>query len=182
MSFNYHSALTTFKVVEGNYFPLPVEKSLFIILKKIQNDMKETFKKKLNYFFDFFIRKINLEETINKIFTKNIESIPFSWINPSFSLENNSEFKDINFYSKITSENFLFFLDEVIKFAKSLTIQLYEQVQTINLSNISSEINIKPTYLKSLLQNITKTKLEFNYIDRKNLNISFSSCVFEYLQ
>ncbi|MGL6120114.1 MAG: replication initiation protein, partial [Fusobacteriaceae bacterium] len=181
MSFNCHSVLTTFKVVEGEYFTPPIEKTIFLILNEIQNEMKKTFEENLTDFFSLFIREKHLEEAIKKTFSLDIDSISFSWFNPNFSLNENPDFTKIKFINPITSENFLFFLDEVINHCKHLTFETHSNAKTIDISKFSNEINIRTSTLKNLLIDTLNTKFHFNYINKKNIKISFISRMFNEL-
>ena len=48
---NQHSALTTFKIREGKYYKIGVEKSIFALLLRAQQDLRKKFK-------DLFIEKL----------------------------------------------------------------------------------------------------------------------------
>ncbi|MGL4534497.1 MAG: replication initiation protein, partial [Fusobacteriaceae bacterium] len=148
---------------------------------EIQNEMKKTFEENLTDFFSLFIREKHLEEAIKKTFSLDIDSISFSCFNPNFSLNENPDFTKIKFINPITSENFLFFLDEVVNHCKYLTFETHSNAKTIDISKFSNEINIRTSTLKNLLIDTLNTKFHFNYINKKNIKISFISRMFNEL-
>ncbi|MGL5426518.1 MAG: hypothetical protein ACRDAS_01240, partial [Cetobacterium sp.] len=64
---------------------------------------------------------------------------------------------------------------EIRTYYKDLTIKKYLDVKTIDFTTLATDIGTNPTNLKSEMKKATETVLEFNYINKKNLDIEIVS-------
>ncbi|MGL5951149.1 MAG: hypothetical protein ACRCZH_06995 [Cetobacterium sp.] len=64
---------------------------------------------------------------------------------------------------------------EIRAYYKDLTIKKYLDVKTIDFTTLAIDIGTNPTNLKSDMKKAAETVLEFNYINKKNLDIEIVS-------
>ncbi|MGL5050321.1 MAG: hypothetical protein ACRC6E_06745, partial [Fusobacteriaceae bacterium] len=181
MSFYYNSALTTFKVSQGEYFSPPIEKSVLLILQKLQVEMRKNFKDNLENMLLAIIDKNFLSDSVNKIHCGKEKEIPIEWINLNFDIKNCNLLNSFDFsneFEKLNEKNLFSFFVKLKDFCKSLTIKKYSDSQHIDFLEISKNVNCRVKDLKKLFTNALNTQLEFNYINKKKLNISLVSFVF----
>ena len=207
---NQHSALTTFKIREGKYYKIGVEKSIFALLLRAQQDLRKKFK-------DLFIEKLTELGIKNDKFDNLLENV-FS--NKSdFNIESNQlniealikvaneimEFKEKEILSQtidpnevkkltvdikdgvlnkvtdhqkqllLTPKEINEILTEVKRYCKDIAIKEYLDFKTIDFTALANSINTNSTLLKKDIKAAAKTVLEFNYINKKNLDIEVVS-------
>ncbi|MGL4533958.1 MAG: hypothetical protein ACRCUA_02720, partial [Fusobacteriaceae bacterium] len=181
MSLYYNSGLTTFKVCEGKYFSPPIEKSILLILQKLQVEMRKNFKNNLENMLLAIIDKNFLSDSVNKIHCGKEKEIPIEWINLNFDIKSCNflnSFDSSNEFEKLNENNLFSFFVKLKNFCKSLTIKKYSDSHHIDLLQISKKVNCRVKDLKKLFTNALNTQLKFNYINKKKLNISLISFVF----
>lgn len=200
--FNQHSALTTFKVQNGKYYKIGVEKSIFALLLKSQYELKEEFKKLfLTTLNQIGISKDNHENVLQIAFTNkkdfNIntevlnsqslktvaktiidfkidqikkrtsdEKIIKSKINDikTLSLSNldNNEIDDIKLNKIIL---------EIKDYCKEIAVKNQLDQKEIDFTVLANSIGTNSTKLKKNIVQASKTVLQFNYINKKNIEI-----------
>lgn len=195
---NQHSALVTHNLKKGKYYKLNVEKSIFILLLRSQELLKEHFKKiyleetkgifsekqakiYLDNFFnrtkvkiesysqEKLIEKINYinQERINEIDRQILDISEKEKLRKSLGVKS----KEIIIKNNLTEDQLNEYLIEIKNYCKSLTIKEHLDSKTINFTTLANSIGAHSTTLKSELKKAMDTVLEFNYINKKNLNI-----------
>lgn len=208
---NHHSALTTFKIEEGKYYKTGVEKSIFALLLRSQQDMKKSFRDNIKTILEKVIVDGDIENFIDWIYTKkdfDIESIKIEKENIIEIAKEILEFKEkeiskrtndsserkkmLDSLNKTTiktltsntqkslktlenNEEIREFLDEVKNYCKDLAINENIGLKSIDLTFLSSAIDSNVTHLKKDLKEAVETKLRFNYINKKNIDIEVIS-------
>ncbi|MGL4254295.1 MAG: hypothetical protein ACRCR2_09755 [Fusobacteriaceae bacterium] len=238
MILNQHSALTTFQLDEGKYYTTGVEKSVFALLFRSQQDMIASFRNNLKEKLAKIVKEKDLDSLIDWIYTGKEFDISMDEIVPielkkisqeimNFQeqevfkrtgdpetrkkllkdfektflsklsnlgknlelLENREEFSskkqesDSKNLEKIiggknpeqASENIKNILFEVKEYCKDITVKDYMELKTIDLTALSNSIETNLTYLKKDLKSAVGTKLKFNYINRKKLDVDVVS-------
>ena len=207
---NQHSALTTFKLREGKYYKIGVEKSIFALLLRAQQDLRKKFK-------DIFIEKLIELGVDQDKYDKLLEN--------AFSNKTdfNTEYKELNSkaFIKVVNEILVFkekeilnqtiepdeikklsadiqesvltkvannqkqlllttkdmneIISEVKRYCKDIAIKSYLDFKTIDFTALANSINTNSTLLKKDIKTAAKTVLEFNYINKKNLDVEIVS-------
>lgn len=200
--FNQHSALTTFKVKDGKYYKIGVEKSIFALLLKSQYELKEEFKKlflttlnkigvlknhhenvleiaftnKKNFnistevlnsqslktigksIIDFKIdqlKKRTSDERIIRLKTKDIKNLSLN------NLDNN-RIDDVKLNQIIL---------EIKDYCKDIAVKNQLDQKEIDFTILANSIGTNSTKLKKNIIQASKTVLQFNYINKKNIEI-----------
>ncbi|MGL4533540.1 MAG: hypothetical protein ACRC0V_07150 [Fusobacteriaceae bacterium] len=228
---NQHSALTTFQLNEGKYFTTGVEKSIFALLFRSQQDMINSFRNNLRTNLTNIIKEKNIETLIDWIYTgKEFEiSIDELLVNELFettkkiaeyrkqevmkktgvteerkkllkSFEKTKLFQLLGLKEEIkllknenqltleifekslkgkniekTSENIKELLGEIKEYCKDISVKEHMELKTIDLTTLSNSIETNLTYLKKDLKEAVGTKLKFNYINKKKLDVDVVS-------
>lgn len=204
-----HSALTTFKLEEGNYYSAGVEKAIFALLYRVQQDMKSNFRENIELKLKEILSNKDIEKYINNLYLKedltvtNLKIDEVALYNLSNEIYNfkkeeilkrtnvkeerdkllrvldNSSIKLLsdNKNLKLTNkeEHLLEILDDIKKYCKDLAINKNMSLKSIDLTVLSSSIGTNVTYLKEDLRKSINTKLRFNYINRKKLDVEVIS-------
>ena len=207
---NQHSALTTFKIKEGKYYKIGVEKTVFALLQRAQQDLK----KKFRDLFTDNLKRIGISE-------EKFDSI----LETTFSNKGNFniEFKDFNHdaLTKVANEAMEYWkkdildrtgykeeikklaygtqnsvltkvannqkqllltpkdvdniISEIKIYCKDQTVKSYLDFKTINFTAVANFIKTNSTMLKRDIKQAANTVLEFNYINRKNLDVEIVS-------
>lgn len=76
---------------------------------------------------------------------------------------------------KISEKDIPGIFREIRAYYKDLTIKKYLDVKTIDFTTLATDIGTNPTNLKSDMKKAAETVLEFNYINKKNLDIEVVS-------
>ena len=188
---NQNSALTTFKLREGKYYKVGTEKALFLLILKTQKELRESFNKG----FREDLLKVGLDP-------EKIDEIYYSIHKPSFVLDLKEENLDKNELQKVISwalaqdkegeiqkvtglkkvisgalstKDINDIIGALKNYHKSVAVSKHLAKKRINFSNLSVALNENATRLKSDIKKSTSTKLEFNYINKKSLNIEITS-------
>lgn len=77
--------------------------------------------------------------------------------------------------SEQTSENIKELLGEIKEYSKDITVKEHMEIKTIDLTTLSNSIETNLTYLKKDLKEAVGTKLKFNYINKKKLDVDVVS-------
>jgi hypothetical protein len=198
--FNQHSALTTFKVKDGKYYKIGVEKSIFALLLKSQYELKEEFKKLfLNYLDKLGVSKDLNDKLLEIAFTnKKNFSITSDGLKKS-ELKNIKDeiiqFKKQQLEKRVSDKKLLKIkMDEINNLAlnnienlnqeqrdqvileikdycKDIAIKNQLDQKEIDFTVLANSIGTNSTKLKKNIMEVSKTVLEFNYINKKNIEI-----------
>ncbi len=207
---NQHSALTTFRIREGKYYKIGVEKSIFALLLRAQQDLRKKFKdlfiEKLIEFgvsqdkfdnllenafsnksdFNIDYNKLNIEaltKVANEIMQFKEREILNQTVEPDEIKKLTLDIKE-GVLSKVTDNQKQLLLTpqeineiiaEVKRYCKDLSIKDYLDFKTIDFTTLANSINTNSTLLKKDIKSAAKTVLEFNYINKKNLDIEIVS-------
>lgn len=206
---NQHSALTTFQLKEGKYYPINVEKINFSILEKMQKILIKEFKdvylstynqlglksNEIKSLTDNTFKNKELtiaEDKINiKALTKlaiEIKEYKEKQINKvnTNDKEKNKLLKDLKetaltklandqMQVLVTQQEINEILIDIKEYCKEKAIKQCVEETTIDFTMLANKLETNSTVLKKQLKNSMGTVLEFNYIDRKNLNIDITS-------
>lgn len=204
-----HSALTTFKLEEGKYYSSGVEKAVFALLYRTQQDMKTSFKENVESKLKEILPQKDVEKYIDNLYSREDLKVTNLKINEpalyklsqeiyQFKKEeilkrtnvkeerekllrvlDNSSIKLLsqNQNLKLTDkdEHFLEIFNDVKSYCKDLAINKNVFLKSIDLTVLSSSIGTNVTYLKEDLRQAVDTKLRFNYINRKKLDVEVIS-------
>jgi len=207
---NQHSALTTFKLREGKYYKIGVEKSIFALLLRAQQDLRKKFK-------DIFIEKLielgvdqdkydkllenafsnktdfNTEykdlnskafiKVINEILEFKKKEILNQTIEPDEIKKLSTDIQEsvlakVAYDQKqllLTTKDMNEIISEVKRYCKDIAIKSYLDFKTIDFTALANSINTNSTLLKKDIKTAAKTVLEFNYINKKNLDVEIVS-------
>ncbi|MGB6129293.1 MAG: replication initiation protein [Psychrilyobacter sp.] len=200
--FNQHSALTTFKVKDGKYYKIGVEKSIFALLLKSQYELKEEFKKLfLTTLNQIGIAKENHENVLEIAFTNKKDFNISTEILNSESLKTVSktiiDFK-VDQLKKRTSDERIIKLKtadiknlslnnldndkindiklnqiilEIKDYCKDIAVKNQLDQKEIDFTILANSIGTNSTKLKKNIVQASKTVLQFNYINKKNIEI-----------
>ncbi len=207
---NQHSALTTFKIKEGKYYKIGVEKTVFALLQRAQQDLKKKFRE----LFTDNLKKIGISENkfdgiLENAFTNKVDfNIEYTELNQEALTKVANETlkyweKDIldrtgdkeeikklinntqnNALTKVANSQKQLLLtpkdtDEIIgeikRYCKDQTVKSYLDFKTINFTAVANFIKTNSTMLKKDIKQAANTVLEFNYINRKNLDVEIVS-------
>jgi len=200
--FNQHSALTTFKVKDGKYYKIGVEKSIFALLLKSQYELKEEFKKLfLTTLNQIGIAKENHENVLEIAFTNKKDFNISTEVLNSQSLKTVSktiiDFK-IDQLRKRTSDERIIKLKtadiknlslnnldndkiddiklnqiilEIKDYCKDIAVKNQLDQKEIDFTILANSIGTNSTKLKKNIVQASKTVLQFNYINKKNIEI-----------
>lgn len=200
--FNQHSALTTFKVKDGKYYKIGVEKSIFALLLKSQYELKEEFKKLfLTTLNQIGISKDNHENILEIAFTNKKDFNISTEVLNSQSLKTVAktiiDFK-IDQLKKRTSDERIIKLKtndiknlslnnldnnkvddtksnkiilEIKDYCKDIAVKNQLDQKEIDFTILANSIGTNSTKLKKNIVQASKTVLQFNYINKKNIEI-----------
>ena len=207
---NQHSALTTFKIKEGKYYKIGVEKTVFALLQRAQQDLKKKFRE----LFTDNLKKIGISKNkfdgiLENAFTNKVDfNIEYTELNQEALTKVANETlkyweKDIldrtgdkeeikklinntqnNALTKVANSQKQLLLtpkdtDEIIgeikRYCKDQTVKSYLDFKTINFTAVANFIKTNSTMLKKDIKQAANTVLEFNYINRKNLDVEIVS-------
>lgn len=212
---NQHSALTTFQIKKGKYYNAPVEKGIFALLLREQQDLRKGYKNNLNNIFN----QISFKEDNKDILMDNLYSLK---THPSLDLkeigakEVKSISKEIYSYklkiieSKTSDHNELdklkknkdlkllealtlkkdeytdkekqLFVTEIKRYCKELTLEKHIGSKTIDFTSLAKSLNTNTTRLKKEMKEAVKTVLEFNYINKKNIDAEVTTNLLSYIE
>jgi len=207
---NQHSALTTFKLKEGKYYKIGVEKSIFALLLRAQQDLRKKFKEHFTEQMDYLgISKTRYESLLETAFTnKSQYEIEYSEFNKKalakiaykikefneneiLSRTNNEDeiksllslnddralIKVINNQKQLllTTKEVDEIIDEIKSYCKDTAIKSYLDFKTVDFTVLANSINTNSTMLKRDIKSAAKTVLEFNYINKKNIDVDVVS-------
>ncbi len=190
---NQHSALITHNIKKGKYYKLNVEKSIFTLLLRTQQDLKQKFKELYNQETKDIIKKnisqnfldniftgkeleienneVNNEKLIKKIEEINIKKIErIDKITPDL-LEREKLKKEITKTKDLTLTNINKMFFEIKDFCKEEAIKEQLDTKIINFTTLANAINCHSTSLKKDMIAGMDTVLEYNYINKKKLNV-----------
>ena len=190
---NQHSALITHNIKKGKYYKLNVEKSIFTLLLRTQQDLKHKFKELYNQETKDIIKKnisqnfldniftgkeleienneVNNEKLIKKIEEINIKKIErIDKITPDL-LEREKLKKEITKTKDLTLTNINKMFFEIKDFCKEEAIKEQLDTKIINFTTLANAINCHSTSLKKDMIAGMDTVLEYNYINKKKLNV-----------
>lgn len=100
-------------------------------------------------------------------------------------LKNSQEIKDLRLlYTKgeFTDKEKQLFVTEIKKYCKDMTIKSHTGSRTIDFTSLAKSLDTNPTRLKKEVKNATKTVLEFNYINRKNIDVEVITNLIAYVK
>jgi hypothetical protein len=200
--FNQHSALTTFKVKDGKYYKIGVEKSIFALLLKSQYELKEEFKKLfLTTLNQIGISKDNHENVLEIAFTnkkdfnistevlnsqslksvaKNIIDFKIDQLKKRTSDERiiklkTDDIKNLSLNnldsSKVNDTKLNKIILEIKDYCKDIAIKNQLDQKEIDFTILANSIGTNSTKLKKNIVQASKTVLQFNYINKKNIEI-----------
>lgn len=207
---NQHSALTTFKLKEGKYYKIGVEKSIFALLLRAQQDLRKKFREEFTEKMKSLgISQDKYDNLLENAFTnKNQYGIEYTEFNiealtkvaneiikfqeKEILSQTNDENEvrrliagvNTNVLTKvvdkqkqllITSEEVDEIIDEIKKYCKDTAIKDYLDFKTVDFTTLANSINTNSTMLKRDIKSAAKTVLEFNYINKKNLDVEVVS-------
>ncbi|GLI57701.1 hypothetical protein PM10SUCC1_32150 [Propionigenium maris DSM 9537] len=207
---NQHSALTTFKLKEGKYYKIGVEKSIFALLLRAQQDLRKKFKEgftekmkdlgvsqdKYDHLLEnaFSNKKqygIEHSEFDTEALTKVAnEVLEFQEKGILAQTNNEDEIKRLTSNIQngvltkvadrqkqllITSQEVDEIIGEIKRYCKDTAIKDYLDFKTVDFTALANSINTNSTMLKKDIKNAAKTVLEFNYINKKNLDVEVVS-------
>lgn len=207
---NQHSALTTFKLKEGKYYKIGVEKSIFALLLRAQQDLRKKFREEFTERMESLgISQNKYDNLLENAFTnKNEYGIEYTEFNIEtltkvaneiikfqekevLSQTNNEEEArrliagvNTNVLTKvadrqkqllITSREVDEIIGEIKKYCKDTAIKDYLDFKTVDFTTLANSINTNSTMLKRDIKSAAKTVLEFNYINKKNLDVEVVS-------
>lgn len=207
---NQHSALTTFKLKEGKYYKIGVEKSIFALLLRAQQDLRKKFKEHFTEQMDYLgISKNRYESLLETAFTNKSEfEIEYSEFNKEALTRTVNKIKEFNeneILSRTNNENEIKSLlslnddsaltkvannqkqlllttkevdeiiDEIKSYCKDTAIKSYLDFKTVDFTVLANSINTNSTMLKRDIKSAAKTVLEFNYINKKNIDVDVVS-------
>ena len=212
---NQPSALTTFKIKEGNYYNAPVEKGIFALLLREQYELRKSYKENLNE----TLEKLNFEEEQKEQLLDNLyalttkETVTFKDISPEdvkevakeiYTFKNNliiSQTRDLKEQKKLKGtkefknlENLLeknenltlkekqLFVMEIKKYCKEISLEKHLKSKTIDFTSLAKSLNSNITRLKKEMKEAVKTVLEFNYINRKNIDAEVVASLLSYIE
>ncbi len=207
--FNQHSALTTFRITDGKYYKIGVEKSIFALLLRAQYELKDEFKKLfLTTLNQLGISKDNHEKVLEITFTnKSDYSLNTKVLNQQYLKTIAKEIIDfkINEVKRMTKdENIIRIKSSTIKamalngnlnvdkidetklneiileiknYCKDKAVKSYLDFKSIDFTVLANSINTNSTYLKKDLLKASKTVLEFNYINKKNIEVEIVTSI-----
>lgn len=207
---NQHSALTTFKLKEGKYYKIGVEKSIFALLLRAQQDLRKKFKEKFTEEMEHLgISQSKYENLLENAFTnKDKYGITYDEFDAEALIKLSNEiieFKKNEVYSQtndeeeskklinkvnanvmtkvvdsqkqllITGSEVNDIIGEIKNYCKDKAIKDYLDFKTVDFTALANSINTNSTMLKRDIKNAAKTVLEFNYINKKNLDVEVVS-------
>lgn len=207
---NQHSALTTFKLKEGKYYKIGVEKSIFALLLRAQQDLRKKFKEgfteklkdlgisqdkydnllenafsnRKEYgieYSEFNIEALTkvandvLEYQENEILTQTNNEDDIKRLTSSIKNGVLTKVADRQKQLLITSKEVDEIIGEIKKYCKNNAIKDYLDFKTVDFTALANSINTNSTMLKKDIKNAAKTVLEFNYINKKNLDVEVVS-------
>ena len=200
--FNQHSALTTFKVKDGKYYKIGVEKSIFALLLKSQYELKEEFKKLfLTTLNQIGISKDNHENVLEIAFTNKKDFNVSTEVLNSQSLKavgktiidfkieqlkkrtsderiiklKTADIKNLSLNnidsSKIDDTKLNQIILEIKDYCKDIAVKNQLDQKEIDFTILANSIGTNSTKLKKNIVQASKTVLQFNYINKKNIEI-----------
>lgn len=200
--FNQHSALTTFKVKDGKYYKIGVEKSIFALLLKSQYELKEEFKKLfLTTLNQIGISKDNHENVLEIAFTNKKDFNVSTEVLNSESLKavgktiidfkieqlkkrtsderiiklKTADIKNLSLNnidsSKIDDTKLNQIILEIKDYCKDIAVKNQLDQKEIDFTILANSIGTNSTKLKKNIVQASKTVLQFNYINKKNIEI-----------
>lgn len=200
--FNQHSALTTFKVKDGKYYKIGVEKSIFALLLKSQYELKEEFKKLfLTTLNQIGISKDNHENVLEIAFTNKKDFNVSTEVLNSESLKavgktiidfkieqlkkrtsderiiklKTADIKNLSLNnidsSKIDDAKLNQIILEIKDYCKDIAVKNQLDQKEIDFTILANSIGTNSTKLKKNIVQASKTVLQFNYINKKNIEI-----------
>lgn len=207
---NQHSALTTFKLREGKYYKIGVEKSIFALLLRAQQDLRKKFKEEFTKrLAELGVSQNRYDSLLESAFTNkkqyNIEYTEFNSealtkvANEILKFQEREVLTQTNNEDEakrliagvntsvltkvankqkqllITVEEVDEIIGEIKKYCKDTAIKDYLDFKTIDFTALANSINTNSTMLKRDIKNAAKTVLEFNYINKKNLDVEVVS-------